>query len=92
MNTVNYRLNVDIPVVAEPDVLVVGGGPGGRMGMGGMSASNVPSGAVTFSSTLSAGTHTFTYGSTSESFTLKNRVTAGWIWASGITSSNYSLK
>ena len=70
----------------------MGGGPGGRMGMGGMSASNVPSGAVTFSSTLSAGTHTFTYGSTSESFTLKNRVTAGWIWASGITSSNYSLK
>ena len=70
----------------------MGGGPGGgRMGMGGMSASNIPSGAVTFSSTLSAGTHTFTYGSTSESFTLKSRVTAGWIWASGITSSNYSL-
>ena len=37
MNTINYRLNVDIPVVAEPDVLVVGGGPGG-LGAGVMAA------------------------------------------------------
>lgn len=70
-----------------------GGGPGGgRFGMGGMSASSVPSDAVTFSGTLAAGTHTFTYGGTSYTFTLKNKVSSGWIWASGISSSNYTLK
>ena len=37
MDTINYRLNVDIPVIAEPDVLVVGGGPGG-LGAGVMAA------------------------------------------------------
>ena len=37
MNTINYRLNRDIPVIAEPDVLIVGGGPGG-LGAGVMAA------------------------------------------------------
>lgn len=37
MDTINYRLNVDIPVIAEPDVLVVGAGPGG-LGAGVMAA------------------------------------------------------
>ena len=37
MTTINYRLNVDSPVIAEPDVLVVGGGPGG-LGAGVMAA------------------------------------------------------
>ena len=68
-----------------------GGGPGGRMGMGGMSASSVPTGAVTFSTALSAGSHTFTCGSVSETFTLKKSVSAGWIWTDGITSGNYTL-
>ena len=69
-----------------------GRGPGGRMGMGGMNASSVPSGAVTFTTALAAGSHTFTCGSVSETFTLKNRVSAGWIWADGITSGNYTLQ
>ena len=70
-----------------------GGGRGGRFGMGGMtSSSSLPSGYVTLSGTLSAGTHTFTFGSTTETFTLKASVSSGWIWASGISSSNYSLK
>ena len=29
METVKYNVSQDIPVVAETDVLVVGGGPGG---------------------------------------------------------------
>ena len=37
MNTVNYRIDREIPVIAEPDVLVVGGGPGG-LGAGVMAA------------------------------------------------------
>ena len=70
-----------------------GGGRGGRFGMGGMtSSSSLPSGYVTLSGTLSAGTHTFTFGDTTETFTLKAAVSSGWIWASGISSSNYSLK
>ncbi len=71
-----------------------GGGPGwGRFGFGGMtSSSTLPSGYVTLSGTLSAGTHTFTFGDTTETFTLKAAVSSGWIWASGISSSNYSLK
>ena len=40
----------------------------------------------------SGGTHTFTFGSTGESFTLKSKVSGGWIRASGISSSNYTLK
>ena len=56
------------------------------------SSSSLPSGYVTLSGTLSAGTHTFTFGSTTETFTLKASVSSGWIWASGISSSNYSLK
>ena len=70
-----------------------GGMGGGRFGMGGMHAgSSLPSGYVTFSSTLSAGEHTFTFDGTAYTFTLKNRVSSGWIWASGISSSNYTLK
>ena len=71
------------------------GGPGGRgghMGMGGMNASSVPTGAVTFSGTLAAGSHTFIYGEISETFTLRNRVSAGFIWADGISASNYTLQ
>lgn len=71
------------------------GGPGGRgghMGMGGMNAASVPTGAVTFSGTLAAGSHTFTYGEISETFTLRNRVSAGFIWADGISASNYTLQ
>ena len=69
------------------------GRPGGRFGMGGVkSSSSLPSGYVTFSGTLSAGTHTFTFGSISETFTLKSKVSNGWIWASGISSSNYTLE
>jgi glycine/D-amino acid oxidase-like deaminating enzyme len=37
MNTINYRLDKDIPVIAEPEVLIVGGGPGG-LGAGVMAA------------------------------------------------------
>ena len=72
----------------------MGGGPGGgRFGMGGMNAgSSLPSGYVTYSGTLSAGSHTFTYNGTSYTFTLKNRVSSGWIWASGISSGNYTLQ
>ncbi|MBQ4106887.1 MAG: FAD-dependent oxidoreductase [Lentisphaeria bacterium] len=29
MKTIKFRIDEDIPVVAEADVLVVGGGPGG---------------------------------------------------------------
>jgi len=29
MNTIRYRIDREIPVIAEPEVLVVGGGPGG---------------------------------------------------------------
>ncbi|MBR4467096.1 MAG: carbohydrate-binding domain-containing protein [Clostridia bacterium] len=69
-----------------------GGGRGfGRFGMGGMTTATVPSGAVTFTGTISAGTHTFTFGSVSESFTLKRSVSSGWIWADGISSSNYTI-
>ncbi len=70
-----------------------GGGRGGRFGMGGMNAgSTLPSGYVTFSGSLSAGDHTFTYGDTSISFTLKSKVSSGWIWASGISTGSYTLK
>ena len=69
-----------------------GRGPGGRMGMGGMNASSVPSGAVTFSSTLASGSHTFTCGDVSENFTLRGGVTGGWIWADGIATSGYTLQ
>ena len=70
-----------------------GGMGGGRFGMGGMSShSSLPSGYVTFSGTLGAGSHTFTFGNVSETFTLKARVSSGWIWALGISSSNYTLK
>jgi len=69
-----------------------GGRPGGRTGMGGMGASSVPSGAVIFSSTLAAGSHTFTCGDVSETFTLRKSVSAGWIWSEGITSGNYTLQ
>lgn len=72
------------------------GGMGGRgwnpFGGGGVGSSSLPTGYVTFSGTLSAGSHTFTYGSASESFTLRKAVSGGWIWASGISSSNYTLK
>ena len=37
MDTINYRIDRDIPVIAEPDVLIVGGGPGG-LGAGVMAA------------------------------------------------------
>ncbi len=75
-----------------------GGGPGGRggggfFGMGSMNAgSSLPDGYVTFSGTLAAGEHTFTFGDVSESFTLKSSVTGGWIWASGISDGAYTLK
>lgn len=69
-----------------------GGGGGGRMGFGGMGSSLVPSGAVKFTETFAAGEHSFTYGQISEKFTLRNRVTAGWIWSDGITNGNYTLK
>ena len=70
----------------------MGGRMGGRFGFGGMSAaSSLPSGYVTFDGSLAAGSHSFAYGSISESFTLKSKVTGGWIWAEGITSSNYTL-
>ena len=70
-----------------------GGGRGGRFGMGGMGGgSTLPTGSVTYTGTLTAGEHTFTYNGVSTSFTLKARVSNGWIWSSGITSSNYTLK
>jgi len=66
---------------------------GGRFGIGGMNAgSSLPSGYVTFSGTLAAGEHTFTFGDTSETFSLKSPVTGGWIWASGVTADGYTLK
>ena len=71
------------------------GGGGGSKGPGGMGgggfASSLPSGYVTYNGTLNAGEHTFTFDGTSYTFTIKNRVSGGWIWASGISSSNYSL-
>ena len=68
------------------------GGMGGGFGMGGMMmGGSMPSGAVSYTGTLSAGTHTFTYNGTTETFTLKNAVSGGWIWASGISANNYTL-
>lgn len=69
------------------------GGPGGgRFGMGGMHAgSKLPNGCVTFGETLGEGSHTFAYNGTEYAFTLHHSVTSGWIWAAGITSSNYKL-
>ncbi len=70
-----------------------GGGRGGRFGMGGMGGgSALPSGSVTYTGTLTAGTHTFTYNGETTSFTLKARVSNGWIWSDGISSTNYTLK
>ncbi|MBR3036780.1 MAG: carbohydrate-binding domain-containing protein [Lachnospiraceae bacterium] len=69
-----------------------GGKGGGFGGMGGMTGSAMPDGAVTYTGSLSAGTHTFTYGDISESFTLKNAVSGGWIYAAGISSDNYTLE
>ncbi len=70
-----------------------GGRPGGRFGFGGMTASSsLPSGYVTFNGSLDAGSHSFSFGPVSESFSLRSKVTGGWIWAEGITSSNYTLK
>ena len=70
-----------------------GGRSGGRYGMGAMSSgSTLPSGYVNYSGSLSAGSHTFTYGNESVTFTLRSQVSSGWLWASGITSGNYTLK
>jgi hypothetical protein len=70
-----------------------GGGRGGRFGMGGMGGgSALPSGSVTYTGTLTAGTHTFTYNGETTSFTLKACVSNGWIWSDGISSTNYTLK
>ena len=79
-----------------------GGGPGGkgpgrpgggRFGMGGMgSGSLLPAGHVTFSGTLEAGEHEFAFGDISAKFSLKNRVTGGWIWSEGITPDGFTLR
>ncbi len=90
-NTVSVTGGIILALGAVPSS--GGGMGGGRFGMGGMYAgSSLPSGYVTFSNTLSAGEHTFTFDGTAYTFTLKNRVSSGWIWASGISSSNYTLK
>ncbi len=69
-----------------------GGGMGGFGGQGGgMGISTLPTGYVAYSSRLSAGQHTFVYNGVTYDFTLKNTVSGGWIWAEGITDSNYSL-
>lgn len=66
---------------------------GGRFGIGGMSSgSSLPSGYVTYSSSLKAGTHTFSFGDVNVTFTLKSGVNGGWIWASGISAGSYTLK
>ena len=79
-------------IVALGTVPSSGGGSKGPGGPGGGGfGTSLPSGYVTYSGTLTAGEHAFTYGGTSYTFTLKNRVSGGWIWASGISSSNYSL-
>lgn len=65
----------------------------GQFGIGGMFSSNsLPDGAISLTGTLAAGTHSFTYNGTTYEFTLKQAVSGGFIWASGITSSNYTLK
>lgn len=89
-------------VDADGSVSVTGGtiialgtvpsGGGGRFGIGGMSSSLVPSGAVTFSGSLGAGSHSFSYGDLNVDFTLRSAVNSGWIWSEGITKNNYSLK
>ncbi len=69
-----------------------GGHGGGMAGFGdGMGISTLPTGYVAYSSRLSAGQHTFVYNGVTYDFTLKNTVSGGWIWAEGITDSNYSL-
>ena len=98
-------LDVDNTVTITGGIIVAlgtvpgnaGGGFGGMGGMGafgigGRSSSSLPSGYVTFSGALSAGSHSFTYGGNTYTFSLKNAVSGGWIWASGISSSNYALQ
>ena len=69
-----------------------GGHGGGMAGFGGgMGISTLPTGYVAYSSRLPAGQHTFVYNGVTYDFTLKNTVSGGWIWAEGITDSNYSL-
>jgi hypothetical protein len=69
-----------------------GGPQGGGFGAGGLGSSSLPQGYVVYSGNLNSGAHTFTFEGTEYSFTLKNAVSNGWIWADGINDSNYSLK
>ena len=62
------------------------GGPGGGFGNAGL-----PDGYVVYSGTVSAGTHGFTYNGNTYTFTLKNAVSYGWIWAEGISETNYTI-
>lgn len=73
-----------------------GGGMGGfgrgNGGFGGMGQISLPTGYIAYSDRISAGQHTLLFNGTAYEFTLKNAVSGGWIWAEGITDSNYSLK
>ncbi len=90
-NTVSVTGGIIIALGTVPSGGGMGGGRGGpgSFGMGGAtSSSSLPSGYVTISGTTSAGTHTVTYGGSTATFTLKNTVRGGWVWADG----SYTLK
>ncbi|MBR5721193.1 MAG: hypothetical protein IKX78_01775, partial [Clostridia bacterium] len=74
------------------------GGPGGGFGGGGFGgpgggfgSASLPDGYVVYSGTVSAGTHSFTYNGNTYTFALKNAVSYGWIWADGISETNYTI-
>ena len=68
-----------------------GGGHGGGFGGGGFGSASLPDGYVVYSGNISPGAHSFTYNGSTYSFTLKNAVSGGWIWAEGISSTNYTI-
>ncbi len=66
-------------------VLALGTVPGESGGV------RLPEGYILLEQEVSAGTHTFTCGGTSEAFELKADVAGGWIWAEGITADSFAI-